>query len=120
MSTPLLGQHQDRAKQINQLNQEVNFWQVEATSKLDNVTDNFQNFKIKQVGEKTYKTEVREARYFLQSLGVSQNNVSEPVRLLVKGLTGVEVEGSLPSYATQYTMCREMKLFPPANRLQKQ
>ena len=38
VSTHLLGQHQDRAEEVNPLNQEVNFWQVEATLKLDNVT----------------------------------------------------------------------------------
>ena len=36
--------------------------------------------------------------------------MSEAVRLLLKGLRCVEVEESLPSYATQNTMCREMKL----------
>jgi len=43
---------------------------------------------------------------------VSQKNVSEAIRLVLKGLTGTEVEGTgtLPSYSMQNNMCTEMKL----------
>ena len=36
--------------------------------------------------------------------------MSEAIRLVLKGLTGTEVEGTLPSYSTQNNMCTEMKL----------
>ena len=71
----------EMAKELSNLNEDIRYWQNEATLHQDALKyakDTNPHFQTKQDG-KTYKTEIREASYILQSLGVSQKNVSEAI-----------------------------------------
>ena len=102
-----------QAEKLASLNEEVRYWRNEATKNQDPRKPQFHI--LKQSRMEVYKTEIREASYILQSLGVSQKHVSEAIRHLLKSLTATEVVGSLPSYGT-YNTCREVKLKPTGCR----
>ena len=61
-----------------------------------------------QVGGTKYTHQIREASYILQSAGVSQAKISDTLRI-TKVLTGSDLVGPFPSYATQNTFNKEMK-----------
>ena len=94
---------------VTELSQQVKYCKNESATAKDAIEDRTGHITTKQDG-KTYKSEIRQASYHLQSLGVSQPNVSPAIRLVVKTVTGAEVEGPLPSYSMNNNMCKEMKV----------
>lgn len=58
---------------------------------------------------KRYKTAIREASYYLAAGGVAQKNISQTLKQVHRSLTGEELAGNLPSYATQNYMARNLR-----------
>ena len=109
VSADLLHHVKDQSIEVNSLQQQINYWQNETISAQDTVENSKEFIATKQDG-KTYKSEIRQASYHLQNLGIAQGNVSEAIRLVVKSVTGAEMDGPLPSYSTNNNMCKEMKV----------
>ena len=109
--TNLLRQTKHR---VTELSQQVKYWENESATAKDAIEDRTGHITTKQDG-KTYKSEIRQASYHLQSLGVSQPNVSPAIRLVVKTVTGAEVEGPLPSYSTNNNVQRNESCCSPAD-----
>ena len=80
VSADLLHHVKDQSIEVNSLQQQINYWQNETISAQDTLDNSKEFIATKQDG-KTYKSEIRQASYHLQDLGIAQGNVSEAIRL---------------------------------------
>lgn len=95
----------EEKKEVDKLKGNLKFIENELDMTKCSLNEEFIETKV---GGKAFTSGVREASYHLQNMGISQQNVSEALRLVTKALTGQNI-GDLPSYTTQNSFTKEMK-----------
>ena len=99
----------EKSKEIKTMQHEVQYWQNEALEGEEALEEEKSQVVQTKLDGKSFEPRIREASYHLQDLGIAQRNVSEVMQVVSKSLTGKDLAGDLPSYATHNKMCKEMK-----------